>query len=131
MKEELISLETAILAKEVGCDLTRCECGGFPECICEENDKIRITQSLLQKWLRDTHKIIALVTFNPDWDFGDDEDEDYKDITVFNNGYIGFFGFADGKSHKYDPELDFEKRDFETYEDALEWSLVESLKLLK
>ena len=61
MKEKLISLETAILAKEVGCNLTRCECGGFPECICEENDKLRITQSLLQKWLREIYSIDVYV----------------------------------------------------------------------
>ena len=54
MKEELIRTETYTLAKEKGFDIHVCRCGGYPECICE--DRLP-TQSLLQKWLREKHRL--------------------------------------------------------------------------
>ncbi len=43
MEEQLISFKTAKLAKKKGCILTRCICGGYPDCICGESTKDRIT----------------------------------------------------------------------------------------
>lgn len=71
MKDELITKETAILAKDKGFNLEEpCRCGGFPECICEQckpDDYVyQPTQSLLQRWLREVHKIhIEIINFNP------------------------------------------------------------------
>lgn len=61
MEEQLISLETARLLKEKGCNLEKCHCGGYPECICSDK---RITQSLAQKWLRDSKGILVLVVLD-------------------------------------------------------------------
>ena len=107
MKEKLISLETAILAKEVGCNLTRCECGGFPECICEENDKLRITQSLLQKWLREKHDIH--ITIMP--------------CKIPSN---------ETKYYKFTGKLKWNWNElFDTYEEALEQALITILNIIR
>lgn len=108
MKEKLISLETAILAKEVGCNLTRCECGGFPECICEENDKLRITQSLLQKWLREVHQL---------------------HITIYSCSQESWMSRITRPGQKLEHGIYGE--DYNTYEDALEDSLYMALKTIK
>jgi hypothetical protein len=52
MTDQLISFETAKLAKEKSFNEDMCHCGGFPDCICTD---LRPTQSLLQKWLREVH----------------------------------------------------------------------------
>ena len=58
MEDTLISFETAKLAKEKGWD------GDFVE-----SHKILTTQSLLQKWLREEHKLSVEVYFNNGWDY--------------------------------------------------------------
>ena len=57
MKEQLISLKTDLLSKERGCNLEICTCGGYPECICDNVGRTRITQSLLQKWIEENHDL--------------------------------------------------------------------------
>lgn len=56
MEDQLVSLETAKLAKEKNINLEYCNCGGYPDCICLDK---RPTQSLLQKYLREEHEIHA------------------------------------------------------------------------
>ena len=50
----MILVKTFELAKKIGFDIKTCNCGGFPECICEE---VKPTQFVLQKWLRDEKKV--------------------------------------------------------------------------
>lgn len=54
MTEELVKLETAQLAQKKGYDLHVCRCGGYPDCICYN---LKPTQALLQRWIREEHKI--------------------------------------------------------------------------
>lgn len=66
MEEQLISSETAKLAKDKGFNLKEpCTCGGFPNCICDavriDNYIYKPTQSLLQKWLREIYNIHIVV----------------------------------------------------------------------
>lgn len=56
-REECITMETAELAKKVGFDVEICKCGGFPECICDEETKRRVPQSMLQRWFREKHSL--------------------------------------------------------------------------
>jgi hypothetical protein len=119
MKEELISFETAKLAQEKG--------------LLMESDKHYrsdglkvtkashyilydcypiVTQSLLQKWLREEHGIIVLVTLN---DITASHPYRYKYLNKENNVRIGI-----GIPNK-----------FKTYEEALEKALLESLKLIR
>lgn len=71
------------------------------------------TQSLLQKWLREKHKIH--ITIGP-W-FGRDE---HFRFTIEPICIIGEFTFED-----------ISEEDFESYEEALEKALQEALKLIK
>lgn len=128
MKEQLISFETAKLAKERGFDISKLEyistCAIYGDAeyvqgfINTELYKARIdlykdkdillapTQSLLQKWLREVH---------------------YMHITINYRGR--YFGHAwSMKHHKY---WEFHSGDFKTYEEALEQGLIESLKLIE
>lgn len=122
MKDELISFETAKLAKEVGFD-KYCNYSADPEGIYEtlkplkNSDKditsikdmcVVPTQSLLQKWLREKHKILVWIKPNPllgMWS------------AYVDNG-IGDFLVKD---------TIFEN----TYEAALEVGLLQTLKLIK
>jgi len=61
MREQRINEETARLANSIGFGTEDCICGGFPDCIC--GDDVRITQSLLQKILRDSHGVHVQVLF--------------------------------------------------------------------
>lgn len=130
MEEELISLKTAQLAKEKGFDMK----SGFAFCI--ENNKVeetlycytkeekhlyvaRPTQSLLQKWLRDEHKINIFMNFKPNikkWDFITyDMGMNGSEYVKYNIGYSQIYG----------------ERRFDTYEEALEEALQEGLKLIQ
>lgn len=93
MTEDLIEFETAILAKEKGCDILN-----LPN----------ITQSLLQKWLREEHTIIVIIKLIRNMQFR-------PSIYIYQeeNGY----------------RKDFENF-FETYENALEAGLQEALKFI-
>jgi len=136
MTEKLIEFETAKLAKEVGFNwFTRNYFGQINAEPFETHENslddynssrwdekggewISLpTQSLLQKWLRDTHNI---------------------HITVDSYHCIGRtkpFGLSIDYLHesgKWDDYVDYrDDTDFETYEEALEKGLVEGLKLIK
>jgi len=103
MKEELISVKTDNLAKIKGCDLSSCTCGRFHECICTNN---RITQSLLQKYLREVHNI---------------------DIIIKSE----LIGYSYLIYNRYPPKNINNIKVFEHYEEALEDALYESLQLIK
>jgi len=119
MQEQLISFETARLAKEKGFDL-------IPYLtIDNENPKnlnsnynpreyqpwyFQITQSLLQKHLREVNKIIVQVECN----YYDDElGWNTYSVTIFH------------RTHNKTTECFYR-----TYEEALEVGLVEALKLI-
>ena len=99
MQEELVTLETAKLAKEKGCNLENCTCGGYPDCICYDK---RISQSLLAKWLREQHNIHLIA---------------YKNINI--DGYDWCFITTDGITNI---------NSYKTYEEAYEIGLQEALK---
>lgn len=103
MKEPLITSQTTELAKEKGCYLESCHCGGYPECICSDK---RISQSLLQKWLRDVHKIIVLI--------------EYLDL----DEYCYFYSIME-----HPRELNMDEY-YKEYEEALEIGLIEGLKMI-
>ena len=101
MEEQLISFETAKLAKEKGCNLENCTCGGYPDCICYDK---RISQSLLAKWLREKHNIHLIA---------------YKNINI--DGYDWCYITTDGITNI---------NSYKTYEEAYEIGLQEALKLI-
>ena len=101
MEEQLISFETAKLAKEKGWD------GDFVE-----SHKILTTQSLLQKWLREIHGI---------------EVEIRKHFACYN--IIRICIYDEARDLNDDVDLNgLEFKDFKTYEEALEVGLQEALK---
>ena len=100
MEEQLISYETAKLAKEKGFD--------FIYIIDNElTNHSLITQSLLQKWLREVHNIHITVTSisQESWQYHIQKPKD-----KLGDNY---------------------NEDYENYEEALEDGLQESLKLIK
>ena len=102
--EELISFKTATLAKEKGCKFN----GLSPLA----ND---VTQSLLQKWLREEHSLhIELET---------DLYDDMKTACFRGYAIVSLVNF------KNPHIINFEV--FKTYEEALEKGLQAALKLLK
>lgn len=107
LKEELISFETAKLAKEKGWN------GDFVE-----SHKILTTQSLLQKWLRDKHKIHVEVV--PD-NWSETEIIWYANILDLNE-------FLDAKKPFFYKNKDIISNNI--YEEALEQGLLEALKLI-
>lgn len=123
MKEQLISLQTAKLAKEKGLKLNYCrelfypdpdkegeyvtnECSHDWESIEDRDWYSRPTQALLQRWLREVHKLIILIDLGP-------LSEKYS-YEVYN----------------YDEVCDIDYVN-DTYEEALEKGLVEALKLIQ
>ena len=140
MEEELIKLQTAILAKEKGFDI-RCEKAYFetlkhtletsrdgeitfpykPPRILKRSyaDEFTIfiaeapTQSLLQKWLREKHKIY--VSTRESYSF----DNTLEYVCTVNGTYVNH-NIKDKPINRFD-----------TYEQALEVGLQEGLKLIK
>lgn len=125
MKEELISFETAKLAKEKGFDLKTQSYYGrcFPEIefeiFCDNLDVFggdfscyAPTKSLLQKWLREKHYIHINIGFVKSGYF-------WHIIVIPKYDYEGF--------KELDDESDIY---YKTYEEALEIGLQEGLKLL-
>lgn len=130
MEESLITFETAKLAKEKGFNIpvwftwivspqgdalwNDFEEGQFGQITIKENHNEYIfrqsapTQSLLQKWLREVHKIIVFVApLIPECnEFG---------VTIYSNKYTS------------EKDLAF----YKNYEEALEVGLQEALKLIK
>lgn len=104
MKEQLISFETAKLANKkefIECTENRYNKKGTFN-YSKAYSISAPTQSLLQKWLRETHNIVVLVWYNPE--------------------------LQEWESHI--SEKYYESK-FETYEEALEKGLQEALKLIK
>lgn len=126
MEEQLISFETAKLAKEKGfkvkCNLYYSKSGAIKQRAIKEVRIEAPTQSFLQKWLREEHKleicVFKAVT----------RSEEYY-ITMlsdFNSGYMDFKYIEEGVfivDQKY-------FTDFPSYEEALEKGLYEALKLI-
>ena len=102
MEDTRITFEIARLAKEKGCNLENCTCGGYPDCICSDK---RISQSLLAKWLREEHNIHLIA---------------YKNINI--DGYDWCYITTDGITNI---------NSYKTYEEAYEIGLQEALKLIQ
>ena len=129
LEEQLISFETAKLAKEKGFDihcrfyydeemLSIYENEDFPYNSWNEN-LFAPTQSLLQKWLRELHGVDIHITRNKP-SYREYRVEIYKVDNTPN--YIYFqINEENSKFCKW----------FDDYEEALEASLLEALKLIK
>jgi hypothetical protein len=134
MEEQLITFDTAKLAKEKGFDLEFCNVGWhgdfgdlngdsypflgtysfYKSMYCNNKDEHQIqrpTQSLLQRWLREIHNIHLLL-------------EPYYDEQK-----VLVYGF-DLITERTEEETIMEKG-FKTYEDGLEIGLQEALKLIE
>lgn len=135
MQEQLIKLETAILAKEKGFDIKTTQFYSSNYGLCKEYEELLVyqggvllndcdsnidlgeiyyasTQSLLQKWLRDIHNIHLVII--------PEEDDNYQRIWVAR-----FSDLTDKVMYlKY---LTIEP----TYEEALEEGIYKALKLIK
>lgn len=120
MKEELISFETAKLAKEKGFDEKGCShlyqldeklVAGNRETYQNRTHCITApTQSLLQKWLREEHNyFVAIYPIKDGWD------GDVRSCNPKDNFHSSDTSFST----------------FKTYEEALEKGLYEALKLIK
>ena len=114
MKEELITYDTAVLAKEKGFNIY-----GFQNYNRRGNLKHRMmgvaeypapTQALLQRWLREEHKILVESLYS-----------------YSANDYIPKVG----KLNEYQDYIIYTNMSFKTYEEALEIGLQEALKLIE
>lgn len=142
MKEQLISFETAKLAKEKGFDVDTIEYytpkgyqtesegyrterlertnwnngkGSYPT-LSKDVECSAPTQSLLQKWLRESHKIYVEPRFNS-------EDFAQEGLKAKVQWYCWVF-----KPMNYESE---NETSYNTYEEALEKGLIQGLKLIK
>ena len=132
MNEQLISFDTAVLAKEKGFDFSEVKIRDSNTLEIADNVEARLdyfetmeesnliqlpTQSLLQKWLRDEHDIRVYVTNKVAGDFG-------FEIYIVNPQ-------EDKRIGKPWVRLDsFWTLHFKTYEEALEEGLQKTLKLI-
>lgn len=127
VKEELISKETALLAKEAGYDYTILGNKWLIETMSEEAKKsyhdpvwliekgLGPTQSLMQKWLREEHNIfINIHTLKYGW----------------NSKVMHTYSIRRCES-KLDKYLTYRTDNYLSYEEALEHALQKTLKLLK
>ena len=132
MEEQLITFETAKLAKEKG--FPKLEVNGYPK-IATGYTKEGIetivmdrsyyyqapTQSLLQKWLREKHNIeIQIFTMGVFMDKSTQPHSDFELSNGFNKYHFG------GNFDKTTSSLGYK-----TYEEALEKGLQESLKRIQ
>ena len=123
MKEEIVTFETAKLAKEKGFIEVSSyplwfhkngeEAGIFEDLwnvkkseYLEHECIIRSTQALLQKWIREIHNLDIIVSSN-----------------LIGYGYLIY--------QRYPPKNIINNIPFQTYEEALERGLQESLQLIK
>ena len=106
MEDTRVTFETEKLAKEKGCNLENCTCGGYPDCICSDK---RISQSLLAKWLREKYDIDVIIN------------------TYRNQNQKYYKYFISEKSKNVIKSEEY----YNIYEDALEIGLQEALKLIK
>ncbi len=112
MEDQLIGFETAKLAKEKGFNI-KCKSAfndlggasgkGIGGAVVEKEIFYQPSQSLLQKWLRETHNIHTWCSYQ-------------------EKGYLGYFG-----------NIGVEELNgwFPIYEEALEFTLKQALKLIK
>ena len=128
MQEQLITFETAKLAKEKGFNEYCFYCyrmvdgefmfeqRGFNNTLAEISKKIvSPTQSLLQKWLREEHNLyVEVFTANYAWN---NKVKFYYHVREIHSKH-------DDKYHNYRTEI------VGTYEEALEKGLYEALKLI-
>ncbi len=128
MIDELVKSVTALRAKEKGFDIpTRNvftviysnedvydRIGDFKNWNKNDKDYSRPTQSLLQRWLREKHKLHIDITAASDDEYG------------------AIIGTTDNPEWIRDPKTDYvEVMYYSTYEAALEAALIDSLKLIK
>lgn len=116
MKEQLITFETAVLAKEKGFDIRQ----DITYILKDSNEWYEskgITQSLLQKWLREEHQINVESNYLPN-------------IQKYRCLYVPMT-MAIPNKEKYSLRSKYYGIDnHETYEHALEEGLQEALKLI-
>jgi hypothetical protein len=117
MEEQLISFETAKLAKEKGFNIIQRIITVYDRDTLEEtqNDEHGITQSLLQKWLRKEHKIHIEV------------EHSYRDLSHYS---FHIYKTWEEYSKKMMKTFNDELIHFDSYESALEQGLLEALKLI-
>ena len=129
MKDQLISFETAELAKEKGFTIhKRASFAGDSEYLCER--EVYPTQTRLHKWLRDVHFMFVTPTVehigSDEWvwsyklEWLPDKKQNAKRRCVefmTLNSYIEEYGTYTGA--------------WDTYEEALEYGTQEALKLIK
>jgi len=122
MKEELISFDTAKLAKEKGFEqeyypmylIPKTKYKGIEltmynkQHYSEDRTFSCCTQSLLQRWLREVSKYILLISIN-------DSGYYWETFDINNNLILDYYNLSD---------------EFDTYEEALEEGLLQSLKLI-
>jgi hypothetical protein len=123
MEEQLISFETAVLAKEKGFDIKTLyrflgeTCREVDlNCQLWDNEYYAPTQSLLQKWLREEMDMWVTIIFNGitySISIYGRYTPDEEEIEISNTG-----------------SLNFEDKYFLRYEQALEVGLQEALKLI-
>lgn len=132
IKEELISFETAVLAKEKGFQVPVCDysnisepdrivtVGAFNHNFMKHGNVTvsRPTQALLQKWLRDVHNCIV----NPQLH---KEENEYNLYFYVQVDYYG----KDFKRPLTD-DCDYISGSYNSYEYVLEKGLLEALKLI-
>ena len=144
MEEELISFETAKLAKEKGFDekvYREYDKSGYLRCTSKSADVVlgpydellksteypAPTQSLLQRWLREVHNCFIDILPHRDGDSKNKQWESKKD--VFWTVEVDYYG------KNFEIELtddsDFTQHFNKTYEEALEIGLYQALKLIK
>lgn len=125
MQEQLISFETAELAKEKGFQEEELHYYlngellqhpnrlyyNFNQDNPPRNQFSAPTQSFLQKWLREKHRLIVLVGYNYEYD---------------STPYT-YWIYKENESNPINQWVN----DLHTYEDALELGLQETLKLIK
>jgi hypothetical protein len=146
MTEDLVTFETAQLAKEKGCIIETsqrmmpyyrtnkkqgsCEFNSLQGIDCR-NPKIidcfAYTQALLQKWLRKKHGINITISMGNELQgmmpfYPWDSFEELEDKDSVKYAYI---------LHNAKGESDMSQNKFDKYEDALEEGLQQALKLIK
>lgn len=120
MEDELIKFSTAQLAKEKGFTYELCGQSFRPngDFTYGRNDDIFYpapTQSLLQRWLREKHKIFVYVNPVDSW-------HEYKYIVLCEDVMAPFYLYENSEVNS---------KTYNTYEESLEQGLFESLKLIK
>lgn len=136
MKEDFIKFETAKLAKEKGFNFTTRYYYDFIGDVgstsstdenwnqSKESIYSRPTQSLLQKFLRDNHRIHIEIPHYSDCPTKYFNDENYNDE-------LGSYGIRIHEPNTQSQKDIFVSNiNYETYEEALEFALQEALKLI-